>query len=171
MGNLQPTKHETTSLVTSDVRILTSKKQSMIKLWDSLHLFRCDWMLLIFFLYPSAATRFPPLLPGNLHLIKFKSVQAKQRKKSTVDLIKIKEREAMFSHIHWLWMCVCHKLARCVNDAELPIWQTSDWDTRREMIFYSWINSVQFIWTVITSSFQETTVRNPTRLPSTMKDG
>ena len=67
-------------------------------------------MLLIFFLYPSVATYFPPLLPGNLHLIKLESVQAKRSKKSTVDLIKIKRRKAVFSHVPWMRICVCHKL-------------------------------------------------------------
>lgn len=116
-------------------------------------------MLLVFLLYPSAATHFPPLLPGNLHLIKFESVQAKQRKKSTVDLTKIKKREAVFSHIHWMWMCVCHKLACCANDAELPIWQISDWDTRGEMIFFipELILFGLFGVSSYPASFQETT--------------
>lgn len=57
-------------------------------------------MMLLIFLYSSAATYFPPLLPGNLHLIKPESAQAKQSKKSTADLIKIKRRRAVFSHVH-----------------------------------------------------------------------
>ena len=57
-------------------------------------------MMLLIFLYSSAVTYFPPLLPGNLHLIKSESVQAKQSKKSTVDLKKINRRRAMFSHVN-----------------------------------------------------------------------
>lgn len=137
----------------------------MIKLTDSLHLFRDDLMSLILLVSTSH-----PILPGNLHLFKLESVQTNQRKKHTVDLIKISGEKAVFFHIHRVWMCVCHKLG---------LLRERSWASHMATLrlrhtkkgFYSWINSDPFIWSVIISSkhSRNNMVINPMRLSTTMK--